>query len=320
MRSPRNFPPVTPERFRAVALGALAAMTLIVVTGGAVRVTGSGLGCSSWPNCEPGRLIAPPGYHQWVEFGNRLVSAAVVITVVLTLLAAVRRTPPRRDLTLLSAGLVAGVVAQVVLGGITVYFDLRPPLVMAHFLLSMLLVLDATVLHWRAGRPDNQPDAQMAIRRDLVWLTRALAAVGAVVLLFGTVVTGTGPHSGDKRSARFGFDLHAVTELHTDAVMVLTGLTLAAGVLLAVTEVSRSLRRHYLALVAIVVAQATVGFTQYALHLPAGLVELHILGATLFWIAAVRLALVAGSPVAVPEEWVDQMNAATATTANSNVR
>src|SRR4051794_31573638 len=195
MRVPR----VSPERFHDLAVAALAATVLIVITGGAVRVTGSRLGCSSWPNCEPGHLVAPLGYHQWVEFGNRLVSTVIVIVTALALVGALRRTPRRRDLTWLAAGLVAGVLGQVVLGGITVYFDLRPPLVMAHFLLSMLLVVDAAVLVHRSG-PLRTPPADY--RRELLVLTRVLAAVGAVVLVLGTVVTGTGPHSGDKRSAR----------------------------------------------------------------------------------------------------------------------
>jgi cytochrome c oxidase assembly protein subunit 15 len=297
MRVPR----ITPERFHALAVAALVATCVIVVTGGAVRVTGSGLGCSSWPNCEPGHLVAPLGYHQWVEFGNRLVSTVIVIAVVLTLVGALRRTPRRRDLTWLSAGLVAGVASQVVLGGITVYFDLRPPLVMAHFLLSMLLVVDAALLVHRAG-PPREPAGP--VRRELVVLTRALAAAGAVVLVLGTVVTGTGPHSGDKRSARFGFDLRTVTQLHADAVMVIVGLTIAVGIVIAVTAAPAELRRRFGVLAGIVVAQAGIGFTQYALHLPAALVELHIAGATLFWLAAIRLtlALEPNAPVEVPDD------------------
>src|SRR2546423_1127190 len=129
---------VSPARFRVVALAALVAMVLIVLTGGAVRLTGSGLGCSSWAGCEPGHFVAPLGYHHWVEFGNRIVSGFVVVVALLAVIAARLCRPPRRDLTLLSVGLVAGVLGQVVLGALTVHFDLRPPWVMAHFLLSML--------------------------------------------------------------------------------------------------------------------------------------------------------------------------------------
>src|SRR3954466_8588071 len=291
---------VSPARFRVVALASLVAMVLIVGTGGAVRLTGSGLGCSSWPGCEPGQFIAPLGYHHWVEFGNRIVSGFVVIVSLLAVTAALLRTPRRRDLTWLSIGLVAGVLGQVVLGALTVHFDLRPPWVMAHFLLSMLLVLDAAVLHWRSGSPEGP--RQPVVRREVRVLTRAVVLVGAGVLVLGTIVTGTGPHSGDKQTARFDLDLRAVSQAHADAVMLLIGLTVALGLLFAATDAGRGVRRHYLPLLVVMLAQATIGFTPYALPLPAALVELHILGATLFWLAAVRLDLATRAPVGVPEQ------------------
>jgi cytochrome c oxidase assembly protein subunit 15 len=289
---------VSPARFRVVALAALVAMVLIVVTGAAVRLTGSGLGCSSWPGCEPGHFVAPLGYHHWVEFGNRIVSGFVVAVSLLALVAALLRTPRRRDLTWLSAGLVAGVFAQVVLGALTVHFDLRPPWVMAHFLLSMLLVLDAAVLQWRSCEAVGR--RALVVRREAQWLTAAIVALGAAVLVLGTVVTGTGPHAGDKETARFGFDLRTVAQAHADAVMLLIGLTLALGLLLVATGAWQRTRAHYVFLVAVMLAQAVVGFTQYALHLPAGLVEVHVLGATLFWLAAVRMLLALREPVDVP--------------------
>src|SRR3954469_3766149 len=280
---------VSPARFRVVALAALVAMVLIVGTGVGVRLTGSGLGCSSWPGCEPGRVIAPLGYPHWVEFGNRIVSGFVVIVSLLAVTAALLRTPRRRDLTWLSVGLVAGVLGQVVLGALTVHFDLRPPWVMAHFLLSMLLVLDAAVLHWRSGEPDGPRSP--VVRREVQWLTTAIVGVGAAVLVLGPVVTGTGPHSGDKRSTRFDLDLRTVAQAHADAVMLLIGLTVALGLLLAATGAWQRTRLPYQVLIGLIVAQAAIGFTQYALHLPAGLVEVHILGATLFWLAAIRMQL-----------------------------
>src|SRR4051794_5749750 len=291
---------VSPARFRVVALAALVAMVLIVGTGGAGRLTRSGLGCSSWPGCEPGRFIAPLGYHHWVEFGNRIVSGFVVIVSLLAVTAALLRTPRRRDLTWLSIGLVAGVLGQVVLGALTVHFDLRPPWVMAHFLLSMLLVLDAAVLHWPSGEPEGPRSP--VVRREVQWLASAIVGVGAAVLVLGTVVTGTGPHSGDKRSTRFDLDLRTVAQAHADAVMLLIGLTAALGLLLAATGVWSRTRQHYLVLVAVMLAQAAIGFTQYALHLPAGLVEVHILGATLFWLAAIRMHLALREPIDLPSE------------------
>src|SRR4051812_3751668 len=291
---------VSPARFRAVALAALVAMVLIVATGGAVRLTGSGLGCSSWPGCEPGRFIAPLGYHHWVEYGNRIVVGLITVVSLVVLAAALLRSPRRCDLTWLSAGLVGGVLGQIVLGGITVRLHLRPQIVMAHFLLSMLLVLDAAVLHWRSGEPDGPRSP--VVRREVQWLATAIVGVGAAVLVLGTVVTGTGPHSGDKRSARFDLDLRTVAQAHADAVMLLIGLTVALGLLLAATGVWSRTRRHYELLVAVMLAQAAIGFTQYALHLPAGLVEVHILGATLFWLAAVRMHLALREPIDVPSQ------------------
>jgi cytochrome c oxidase assembly protein subunit 15 len=275
-------------------------MVLIVVTGGAVRLTGSGLGCSSWPGCEPGHFVAPLGYHHWVEFGNRIVSGFVVVVSLLAVVAASLRTPRRRDLTWLAAGLVAGVLGQVVLGALTVHFDLRPPWVMAHFLLSMLLVLDAAVLHWRSTEADAH--GAIVVRREVRWLSAGIVGVGAAVLVLGTIVTGTGPHSGDKRSTRFDLDLRTVAQAHADAVMLLIGLTVALGLLLAATGAWQRTRQHYRLLMGVLAVQAAIGFTQYALHLPAGLVEVHILGATLFWLAAVRMQLATHGAMDLPTQ------------------
>src|SRR5438270_1805217 len=244
---------VSADRFRLVALAALVFMCLIVVTGGAVRLTGSGLGCSSWPGCEPGHFIAPLGYHHWVEFGNRIVSGFVVAGSVIALAAALLRSPRRRDLTWLSAGLVLGVLGQVVLGALTVRYDLRPGWVMAHFLLSMLLVLDAAVLHWRAT--DRSHPRTAPVRREVRVLAAAVVAVGAGILVLGTVVTGTGPHAGDKRSARFGIDLRTVAQPHPDAVRLLNGLTFALGLQLAATGAWQPARLHYLPLAVVILAR-----------------------------------------------------------------
>jgi cytochrome c oxidase assembly protein subunit 15 len=312
---------ISPARFRAIAVAALAAQCLIVVTGGAVRLTDSGLGCTSWPNCEPGQLVARLKYHQLIEDGNRAISGVVVAIAVVALVAAFRRTPPRSDLTWLSGGLVAGVLAQVVLGLLTVHYQLRPGFVMAHFLLSMVLVLDAAILVERSSSEDTPRTP--VVRREVAWLTRCIAGLGAVVLVFGTVVTGTGPHSGDKASSRFDLSLRSVTQLHADAVMVLVGLTVALGFLLAATDAPASVRRRYRVLIALVVAQATVGFTQYALHVPAGLVEVHILGATLFWLAAVRVDLAtrtAPTPVDLDEVNVKNRGITLTTSRSTPVR
>src|SRR5919206_1002301 len=146
---------ISPAGYRRITFVALIALGFIVVTGGAVRVTGSGLGCPDWPTCSQGRLVAPLEYHALVEFVNRMVTGTVSVLVIVAVLAALRRRPYRRDLVWLAVGLVVGVIGQIVLGGLVVLFDLFPPLVMGHFVLSMVLVGDAVVLHHRAGRADG---------------------------------------------------------------------------------------------------------------------------------------------------------------------
>src|SRR5438105_10011011 len=148
---------ISPAGYRRITFVALIALGFIVVTGGAVRVTGSGLGCPDWPTCAQHRVVAPLEYHALVEFVNRVVTGAVSMVVIAAVLASVFRKPWRRDLVWLSAGLVAGVVGQIVLGGLTVLFDLKPPFVMAHFLLSLVILWCAVALHHRAGLPDDGP-------------------------------------------------------------------------------------------------------------------------------------------------------------------
>jgi cytochrome c oxidase assembly protein subunit 15 len=278
--------------FRRVALLGVVALALIVVTGGAVRLTGSGLGCPTWPSCTDTSLVPTAEYaeHGLIEFGNRLVSVALGLLMLVIPVLAFRLRERRRDLVLLSLGLWAGFLGQVVLGGLTVLFDLAPPFVMAHFLLSMLLLVDAVALHHRAGGPAGSGRA--AVRREVVWLARLLAAAAGVTLVLGTVVTGAGPHSGGSVSAdRLPLDLETVARVHADAAMLLVGLVLATVFALRATDAPAAARRWGTVLLAVVVAQATVGFTQYLLDVPAGLVGLHIALATLLWIAAVKVGL-----------------------------
>ena len=181
---------------------AAALVALIIVTGAAVRLTGSGLGCPDWPNCTAGNL-APTrevGVHGWVEFINRLVTGLVSIAVIIAVLGALVRTPRRRDLTGLSIGLVVGVIAQALLGALVVEQLLDPPFVMGHFLLSAVLLADALVLVWRAGVPDGTP-APVVVSRLVHRLAIAIVVLASAVLVTGTVVTGAGPHSGDAGNA-----------------------------------------------------------------------------------------------------------------------
>lgn len=284
-------------RLRRFALAALVTNVLIVFTGGIVRVTGSGLGCSDWPTCD-GQNIAPTlgsegeGWHEFIEFGNRLLTF-VVLAAAVAVFVQVRRTRPHdRTVELMAWVLPLGVVAQAVLGGITVLSGLSPYTVAAHFLLSMVLISAAVVLHERV----RAPEPAMPPSRGIQHATSALLVVAAVVLVLGTVVTGAGPHGGDVTAPRFDVDIRLMAIAHADAVWALVGLTVA---LVAVTWRSRPprLRRAVRALLVLELLQGALGYTQYALGIPAVLVAGHILGAALLWATATAVWIRARPPV-----------------------
>lgn len=278
---------ISPRTYRFVTLLALLALAFIIVTGAAVRLTGSGLGCSDWPNCEPGSLVAPLEYHAMIEFVNRMVTGLVSIAVIAAVLGSLLRRPRRRDLIYLSIGLVAGVIAQILLGGLTVIFELRPPFVMGHFLLSMVLVWNAVVLHYRAGKPDGPPRA--AVSHCLLVAVRAVYALAAVVVFTGTVVTASGPHGGDEDAERFSFDLPDVTRIHAGAVILLVALVLAVAWLEWRDSGRERLVPATRALLLLLLAQATVGYVQYFNELPPVLVGVHVAGAVAIWSTVVFL-------------------------------
>jgi cytochrome c oxidase assembly protein subunit 15 len=289
-------PRMSPAAYRRVTLFALVALAFIVVTGAAVRLTGSGLGCSDWPTCEQGRL-APSEITDapaMIEFVNRTITGVVSVAVILAVAGARRRTPRRRDLVWLSAGLVAGVVAQVVLGGLVVLFELSPRLVMGHFLLSMVLIWNAVVLHHRAGRPDGPVAAQVG--PPALGLGRVVFAAAALVVFTGTVVTASGPHAGDRHAARLDFFLPDVARVHGVSVVVLLGLTLVLLAALWRQAAPAPAQRAARTLLVVLVAQAAVGWTQYFTGVPALLVGVHVLGAMLVWIAVIHLNLTFRAP------------------------
>jgi cytochrome c oxidase assembly protein subunit 15 len=281
---------LSPDLYQKICLIALIALAFIVVTGGAVRVTDSGLGCTDWPTCEHNQFVASLDQpHAVVEFGNRIVTGAVSIAVIVAVLGSLLRVPRRRDLTWLSLGLVAGVIGQAVLGGVSVLFELAPPFVMAHFLLSMVLVLNAVVLEHRAGQPDGPPSpiVDLGSRR----LGRAMVAVAVAVLVSGTVVTGAGPHGGDIKASRLPFYLPDVARVHSVTAITLLILTLVTLWRLTRRGASKEVDRRAQVLVAAILVQGAIGYTQYFTGVPPALVGLHILGATLVWIAVLRFYL-----------------------------
>jgi cytochrome c oxidase assembly protein subunit 15 len=297
MQAPR----ITPAAYRRLTLVAAIAVGFIIVTGGAVRVTGSGLGCPDWPTCDDSRVVAPLEYHAMVEFVNRTITGLVSIAVILAVLGALFRTPKRRDLTWLSLGLVGGVLAQIVLGGLTVLFELKPQFVMAHFLVSLVLLADAVVLHYRAGWPDDGP-VRRVVPPELVGMGRLVVAAAGLAVFLGTVVTGSGPHGGDPDVERLRFDVPDVARAHGLGVVLFLSVTLVTLWRLRKVGAPAGLVRAGEVLLAVSAAQAIVGYTQYFTGVPVLLVGIHIAGAAAVWAAAVRF--LAGfsirAPAAIP--------------------
>jgi cytochrome c oxidase assembly protein subunit 15 len=286
----------TPRPIRGRSLSAAAARRVlvanvvvqvaIVVTGGVVRLTGSGLGCTTAPECTPGRITpfadAHVSIHRAIEFGNRMLTTIVVVVALATLVVVWRSA--RRSLRALGAVPLALTLVQAVLGAITVRTGLNPGTVMAHFLVSMVLVAASTGLLHRFGEGDAAP--RPLVRRELTLLSRAAAVVLAAVLVVGTVVTGTGPHSGDADNPpRFGLDLRLVSWLHSDLVLVFVGLLVALLLGLRLVDAPVRARRAAWALGGLTAAQGVIGYTQYFTGLPSVLVGLHMLGASLLVVA-----------------------------------
>ncbi|MDX6258101.1 MAG: heme a synthase [Frankiales bacterium] len=263
---------------RRAARATLLANMALVATGGAVRLTDSGLGCPTWPHCLTGKAHAPSAYHHWIELGNRMLITVLIAIGVATLVVALRSLPRRRDLVRLSLLLLGAVPLQAVLGGITVLTHLNPWVVMIHFLASMLMVAAATLLLRRTGEGDLAAEpVTLPLLRLLVY---GLSAVVTVVLVLGTVVTGSGPHAGDVTAKRNGLDPVLVTQLHADSVFLLVGLTVALVVAFAAVRAPAQVNAAVRRLLAVELAQGVVGYVQYFTKLPSGLVEVHLIGAT----------------------------------------
>lgn len=293
--SRRRLPVVSPSLSHRLNLAALVLTALIVVTGGAVRLTDSGLGCANWPQCTAGHLTPPLQFHSLVEFGNRLVTVVLTIVVAAAFLGTVFRSPRRRDLIWLSGGLVAGIIVQAVIGGIVVYTKLNPYVVMVHFFATMLLLVDAVVLVHRSTRAYSVGSAHRLVPRPLIRFYYGLLALLAVVIAAGTATTGAGPHAGDSSgqqvAKRLPVALRDMAELHSSLALLLIGVTIGLVVALHVVDVPERVRRSARLLTGMMVAQAAVGYTQYFTHLPAALVEVHMIGVTILVIGAVQTFL-----------------------------
>lgn len=269
---------ISAERYRLVTMVALAMLSMIIVTGAGVRLTESGLGCEDWPNCSEGELIQFGSPNQSIEQLNRLITGLVSVSVIAAVLGSLRRRPYRRDLVWWSASLVAGVIAQIVLGGITVLVDLHPAAVAAHFVLSQVLVACSVTLLWRAGQEEG-PRRVRVDRTDLILSRCALA--GVTVLMFtGPVVTGSGPHAGDARAERFGFFIPDVVRVHSINMWIFLAVVVVLLARLARNGAPADIQRRGRRLLAMIVVQGAIGYTQYELGIPEWLVVLHIAGAT----------------------------------------
>lgn len=291
----RNPDGVSPERYRQLTRFALVSLMVIVVTGATVRLTGSGLGCSDWPTCEQGQVVAEVrDAPAMVEFTNRVFTGVVSVAVVLAVLGALRRRPYRRDLTVLAWGLVTGVVAQIILGGLVVNQRLSPKFVMGHFLLSMALVANATVLDHRARRPDQARSRARPneLVRGLMWLVPASAGI---TVFLGTVVTAAGPHAGDDRAARLNLVVGDVARIHSISAWLTVLLTLA---LLHASRDAPTVRHAATVVAGVLVVQGAIGYVQYFTGVPAALALLHVAGATALWWAVTNVPLSGTSLVA----------------------
>ena len=275
-----------------VAVASLVVNVLIVVTGGAVRLTGSGLGCPTWPPCSSGHFVATreQGIHGLVENSNRALTTVLLVVALATIAVTWRRRPRRPALFHLALALLVGIAAQAVLGGVTVLTGLNPGTVMAHFLVSMVLIAIATVLVERSREGDAPPEE--VVRHELVLGGRLVVAVTAALLVAGTVVTGSGPHSGDADATnRFPFELSTVAQLHADLVFLLLGLVATLILALRAVDAPARPRRRVLDLLVVALAQGAIGYVQYFTKLPVVLVGFHVLGACLVWVAALRVPL-----------------------------
>lgn len=259
----------------------------IVFSGGLVRVTGSGLGCPTWPRCDEESFVPTPGgaHAGWqtaIEFGNRMLTF-VVLAAAVWIVWELRRHREIHPRGLLRTAWVLpiGVLAQAVMGGITVLLGLTPWTVAMHFLLSMVLIAAAAVVFEWVRRPVDAGVPGAGVR----WATTVLAVVGAVVLVLGTLVTGAGPHAGDPSTPRLAADIRILALAHADAVWLYVGL---AAALVAVTWTGPPrIRVAARALLALQIVQGSIGYIQYATGIPEGLVAIHILGAALVWTATV---------------------------------
>jgi cytochrome c oxidase assembly protein subunit 15 len=295
-----RLPKIGPQTYARIATVSFVLLVANIFTGAAVRLTGSGLGCPTWPKCHGHLVTTELDFHGAVEYGNRLITGLVGVGAIAAALMAFLRRPFRRDLAWLGLMLPLGVVAQIALGGLVVLYGLAPGFVMGHFLVSLAILVAAFALMWRARQPDDANPSPVHARRTVL-ATRALVPVAVWVLFLGTVATGSGPHPGthgDEVATRFSFHggdtMDWMIHWHGRFSTFFGLCALALWVYLRKVNASAQLRKAVTALCLLLAAQGIVGFLQYANELPAGIVWVHVCLATLTWIAILWTVAAAG--------------------------
>ncbi|MFJ4520482.1 heme A synthase [Streptomyces sp. NPDC088810] len=281
-----------PRTVRRAALAALVMSVVIVVTGGAVRLTGSGLGCPTWPTCTDDSLTTTRamGFHGVIEFGNRMLTYVLCAAVGWAIIAVRSEKPWRRSLTRLGWAQFWVVMGNAVLGGIVVLVGLNPYTVAAHFLLSTALIAIATVMWQRTREGDGAPRPLVGTAvQQLVWF---LVAASVLLIAVGTVVTGAGPHAGDSSEVeRIPIDWETVSKLHAVLAWIVVTLTFALWFVLKAVDAPPGPLARTRELFVILLCQGAVGYVQYFTHLPEALVAAHMLGSTVMWIWVLRVLL-----------------------------
>ncbi|MDQ0842018.1 COX15/CtaA family protein [Streptomyces sp. NPDC006540] len=282
----------SPKILRRAALSAIVMTVVIIVTGGAVRLTGSGLGCDTWPKCTDDSLFATPeqGLHGAIEFGNRMLTYVLSAAVGWAIIAVRSVKPRRRGLTRLAWAQFWIVMGNAVIGGVTVWAGLNPWSVAGHFLLANALLTVATVTWVRTHEGDGAPRPR--VPRPVRKLSWAIVAVSAVLITLGTTVTGSGKHAGDSSDVpRMPWDWAAAAHIHAIAAWVVCALAVAMWLVLRVVDAPDDTRARARDLLLVVLLQGVLGYVQYFTGVPELLVGAHMLGSSLMWIAVLRLAL-----------------------------
>ena len=270
------------KRAQLASLVNLIAQSGIIVTGAIVRLTGSGLGCPTWPNCAPGSLVPVAsqveGFHKYIEFGNRLLTFVVLLASVAVLLIAV--FSKNKKIIIWSTLPLIGTLLQAVLGGITVLTGLNPFTVMFHFLLSIILVAISTIIYkfWAVTKPTK---ISSTLIKNYI---KFFSLIGFIVIVLGTITTGSGPHSGDEIAARFNIDTRIIAWIHADSVLLFIGLLIGLIILSHTNQELKSLSKNLNTLFILCIVQGVIGYTQWFTNLPWVLVGFHVLGSVLIWI------------------------------------